>query len=147
MPKRKLTGEDKDRLTKALSARGASERAVHSIFNIFHEGERSSLSRGAFMKVVEDKYDPWKQATQPLKLECHDGSFVEIPMGNLSEILKNMCAAAPDFRSVLQKLCKEDNVSIPFSTVTNRQLATCWLSTKAARPTSFTFHGCSVGIY
>lgn len=101
MPKRALPAEDKEKLTRALSVRGASERAVHSIFNICREEEHTPLSRGAFRKVVEDKYDCWKQIIQPVKFECSDGSFVEIPITRLSKVLPKMCANAPAFRSVL----------------------------------------------
>ena len=62
MRKRKLAPPEEETLRKCLRVRGASERAVHEIWNLCHD-EDKALPRGTFERNVGRDAEPWLAVT------------------------------------------------------------------------------------
>ena len=90
MAKRKLAPEDVGKLQKCLEVRGASERAVHDIWNICHDKDKK-ITRGTFERNVEQGKEAWLAVTEAVTFSCHDGSDVALPIVDLRKYLQKMC--------------------------------------------------------
>lgn len=101
MAKRKLAPADEATLQKCLQVRGASERAVHEIWNLCHD-EDKALSRGTFERNVDRGAEPWLEVTETVTFACHDGSDVCLPIVNLQHYLQKMCNDVPGWKSTLE---------------------------------------------
>jgi DNA primase catalytic subunit len=68
MPKKRpLDDEDRQKLARGLQVHGASERAVHSLWNIFCDDKR--VGRGTFTDVVQEEFKPWQDVTTQVPFE------------------------------------------------------------------------------
>ncbi|CAK9089101.1 Uncharacterized protein SCF082_LOCUS42049, partial [Durusdinium trenchii] len=114
MGKRRLTGEDQERLHKAIRVPGASERAVLEIWNIVKDDE-APMRRGGFMPQVHLQLERWKRCLVPTTFSLLDGSTVDIPILNLQEALKAFCTD-PDtaaFANALKKGLSQTGMVTP----------------------------------
>ena len=102
MPKRVLQQDTRRKLARGLTVPGASERAVHELWNVFHD-EDERISRGCFTDVVEEELGPWKQVTDPIKFDTHDDTQQEIHMVNLRKYLEKLCLDSLPYREALMK--------------------------------------------
>eukprot|EP00435_Cladocopium_sp_Y103_P024610 s1908_g6.t1 len=107
MPKRRLQPAEESKLTKCLTVRGASERAVQEIWNICHDDD-NTLSRGAFERHVERDSRPWLDVTETVKFPCHDGSDVTLTIVDLRRYLVKMCNDAPAWNSAMQTALQQN---------------------------------------
>ena len=102
MPKKRpLDDEDRQKLARGLQVDGASERAVHSLWNIFCDDKR--VGRGTFTDVVQEEFKPWQDVTTQVPFECHDGSQQEISLVMLRPYLENVFLESDALRNALQK--------------------------------------------
>ena len=102
MPKKRpLDDEDRQKLARGLQVHGASERAVHSLWNIFCDDKR--VGRGTFTDVVQEEFKPWQDVTTQVPFECHDGSQQEICLVMLRPYLEKMFLESDALRNALQK--------------------------------------------
>ena len=102
MAKRKLATEDKEKLQKALRVQGASERAVHDIWNIF-QSDHADLKRNAFLDVVDEELLRWRGCLTPTAFQKLDGSEIHIPILDLQKALQEFCkdtATAPFVKAI-----------------------------------------------
>lgn len=114
MGKRRLTGEDQERLHKAIRVTGASERAVLEIWNIVKDDE-APMGRAGFMSQVHLQLERWKRCLVPTTFSLLDGSTVDIPILNLQEALKAFCTD-PDtaaFANALKKGLSQTGMVTP----------------------------------
>ena len=102
MPKRALSTEDQAKLRRGLLVPGASDRAVHELWNIFHDDDQQ-ISRGVFTDLVQQELSPWEDVTTRVLFDCYDGTQQEIYMVNLRPLLEKLCLEPPPFRDALQR--------------------------------------------
>ena len=100
MPKRALSTDDQSRLLRGIQVPGASERAVHELWNIFRD-EDQHISRGAFTDMVEQGLAPWYDVTSAISFETKDGSQQEIQIVDLKRCLEKLCLESGCFREAL----------------------------------------------
>jgi hypothetical protein len=112
MAKRKLAPEDVGKLQKCLEVRGASERAVHDIWNICHD-EDKKITRGTFERNVEQGKEAWLAVTEAVTFSCHDGSDVALPIVDLRKYLQKMCSEVPAWRSALETALSQNRSLSP----------------------------------
>ncbi len=102
MPKkRKLSEKEDETLKKCLQVTGASERAVHEIWNLCHAKE-TSLSRGAFQNVVQDVLQDFSDMAALEHLACKDGTTLAIPIMTLQPLIQFLCQKSAGFADALQ---------------------------------------------
>ncbi|CAK9052984.1 Uncharacterized protein SCF082_LOCUS28933 [Durusdinium trenchii] len=75
---------------KAVSVRGASERAAAEIWNIIQSDEKQ-ISRGRAERLVAAELKPWIDAMQDEPFLRHDGSTVALPVVDLKPCLQHLC--------------------------------------------------------
>lgn len=102
MPKRALSTDSQNRLLRGIQVAGASERAVHELWNIFHD-EDEQISRGFFTDMVEEGLAPWKEVTSAVSFKSEDGHQQEIRITDLRRYLEKVCLESTCFREALIK--------------------------------------------
>ena len=112
--KRKLSDEDTNKLHRAMRVRGASERAVHQIWNICHDDEEGKqVSRGSFERAVEVELSTWKDAFENMEFQCVDGSTMSLPILRLDKCLPQMCAEADSYHHAFSKALQQGGKLTP----------------------------------
>ena len=112
--KRKLSDEDTNKLHRAMRVRGASERAVHQIWNICHDDdEGKQVSRGSFERAVEVELSTWKDAFENMEFQCVDGSTMSLPILRLDKCLPQMCAEADSYHHAFSKALQQGGKLTP----------------------------------
>ena len=111
-PKRKLSHEDVGKLHKAMRVRGASERAVHQIWNICND-EDKNIGRGSFERAVEVEPSTWKNAFEHVEFPRVDGSKISLPIVRLDKCLPQMCAEADSFHRAFSKALEQGGKLTP----------------------------------
>jgi hypothetical protein len=96
MPKRKVTDEARDQVARGLSVRGASERAVNQLWNLWH-AEDEQIARGSFQRIVDKELQPWKEATINVAFPTYEGGQVVLPIVDLKPTLQRMAHESPAF--------------------------------------------------
>ena len=112
MSKRKLSEETREKLSRCLGVRGASERAVQELWNICTP-EEDHLTRGTFEREVLKELGPWKECISPATFECHDGTTVALPLINFRKAVQQFCHDSQDFRFALQKALANNHKLTP----------------------------------
>lgn len=116
MPKRKkLSDDERDRLQRCLQVRGASERAVLSIWNICNEN-RANIARGTFQEEIQEILGPWKSAviweSFPPARECGDKDFV-VPLIDLAHVVRELCKTSEAFHKSLHRALQVNPILTP----------------------------------
>ena len=88
--RKKEVDEHHEEISKALSVKGASDRAVWQLWNIF-KPEEQSMSRGTFLRNVDQHLGAWKEVTRPVAFKRHDGSQLVLPIVELEPCLQKLC--------------------------------------------------------
>lgn len=103
MPKkRKLTEKDDETLKKCLHVPGASERAVHEIWNLFH-GKESSCSRRTFQNVLNESLQEFSSMAVLEDLLCKNGAKLTIPIMNVQAFIQFLCQKSTALADALQR--------------------------------------------
>ena len=103
MPKkRKLTEKDDETLKKCLHVPGASERAVHEIWNLCH-GKESSCSRRTFQNVVNELLQEFSSMAVLEDLVCKNGAKLTIPIMNVQAFVQFLCQKSTALADALQR--------------------------------------------
>ncbi|CAK9118704.1 unnamed protein product, partial [Durusdinium trenchii] len=100
--KRRLPLLDERKFRRAVSVRGASERAAAEIWNIIQSDEKQ-ISRGRAERLVAAELKPWIDAMQDEPFLRHDGSTVALPVVDLKPCLQHLCQKSVDFRHAIEK--------------------------------------------
>lgn len=87
--RKKEVDEHHEEISKALSVKGASDRAVWQLWNIF-KPEEQSMSRGTFLRNVDLHLGAWKEVTRPVAFKRHDGSQLVLPIVELEPCLQKL---------------------------------------------------------
>lgn len=112
MSKRKLDEDQQQTLHKCLRVRGASDRAVHELWNII-QPEDAQLGRGTFTREVAKDLQVWQESTIPVKFNRIDGPDVVLPLLDLKLFLQQLCEQCPAFQSVMRKVLQHSGVLTP----------------------------------
>ena len=145
MPKRKVTDEARDQVARGLSVRGASERAVNQLWNLWH-AEDEQIARGSFQRIVDKELQPGKEATINVAFPTYEGGQVVLPIVDLKPTLQRMAHESPAFTKALARALLGTGVLTPiFFAMSARQETYC-LWKNCARQTYGTCPGCSAGI-
>lgn len=103
MPKkRKLTEKDDETLKKCLHVPGASERAVHEIWNLCH-GKESSCSRRTFQNVLNESLQEFSSMAVLEDLVCKNGAKLTIPIMNVQAFIQFLCQKSTALADALQR--------------------------------------------
>lgn len=103
MPKRKVSAHSEEQLRRGLTVPGASERAVHQLWNIFHDAKEDKITKRGFQDVVSRELATWSVATLDATFELADGSEISLPIINLQNQLQLMCDQSPAYREMLRR--------------------------------------------
>ena len=112
MGKRKLTTNEDEVLQKALRVRGASERAVQELWNLFHPNEKH-LTRGCFLGKVNQEIQQWIDLMVAHPFNNKDGSEIWLPLVSLRPCLEKLCKEIPAFQNVLRRALSQNNALTP----------------------------------
>ena len=112
MGKRKLTTNEDEVLQKALRVRGASERAVQELWNLFHPNEKH-LTRGCFLGKVNQEIQQWIDLMVAHPFNNKDGSEIWLPLVSLRPCLEKFCKEIPAFQNVLRRALSQNNALTP----------------------------------
>ena len=113
MPKRKLTPKKQGQLDRCLQVPGASERAVHEIWNICREDDGANISRRTFMDTVQSVLGPWKDCSFEQAFECHDGTMVNLPLMQLQPLVETVCEQSLAFTNALKQSFEKNKFLTP----------------------------------
>ena len=86
MPKRSLEASDREVLRECLKVRGASERAVHELWNICHKDKK--LSRGTFEREVAELLGPWEEVVVWHSFDTYEDKTIDLPLVDLKALLQ-----------------------------------------------------------
>ena len=101
MAKRSLDVEDEEKIQRCMRVRGASERAVHEMWNIIMEQDKQ-LSRGAFLRAVERELGPWKDKAFFVQFDSWEETNVALPILSLQPLLQKVCSESQAFGDALR---------------------------------------------
>jgi len=92
-----------DKIRAGLSVKGASERAMNELWNLWQDDEGKKLTHSQFGRVVHDNLEPWLATAKHVQFDRLDGGKVTLPITRLRPCLEKMTAESAAFTSALER--------------------------------------------
>ena len=101
--KRRLDDTTQDKIRKGLTVKGASERAINDLWNLWQDDEENQICHAQFHRFVRDNLEPWLDTAKQVKFDRLDGETVTLPITRLRPCLEKMTAESSAFTQALQR--------------------------------------------
>ena len=111
--KRRLDEQTQDKIRKGLTVKGASERAINDLWNLWSDDKGAQVPHSNFARIVQENLAPWQATVKPIKFERVDGGHITLPIGQLRPVLSKLCEDAEAFQQSMQRALQQNECLTP----------------------------------
>eukprot|EP00435_Cladocopium_sp_Y103_P064875 s1864_g26.t1 len=111
--KRRLDDKTQEKISRALTVKGASERAINELWNIWQDDEENKIAPSQFNCLVHDNLERWQAAAKQVTFERLDGTNVTLLITRLRPFLETMVAESPAFAKALKRALANNEALTP----------------------------------